>query len=341
MLAVPVLATLTDRIDAPPRAAVWLRAQRFGHGSIRLVRRWALVGTAIWALAGIGLQAAYMPGLKALTTTACRRRNPRAAITLYNVELLGRRRALVSRFTLVAAPLGWRAAFLRDGVRAAGDDRCLPRNGAVPPRTGAGPSARFPSRCCATASRWVSARYGAHCFELYACAPGSWRSGPTSWTQRRRAAFADHGERAGSRALRCPRAFWATKAAIRFGRHRAITVVMIVSGAVALAIGFLAGASPAWLLVLVLIYAVTNSRGFRRAHVRHGGERRSGQPRRQPWRLHSTVGFRTVRARRLVGGVALDAFRRPASPTGWFAVSPCSPRVSLLGPLALWWSRQS
>src|SRR2546423_9668431 len=67
MLAVPVLATLTDRIDArfvlfAGSALSGLATAAFGLFADGL---WSAV--ALWALAGVGFAGAYMPGLKALT----------------------------------------------------------------------------------------------------------------------------------------------------------------------------------------------------------------------------------------------------------------------------------
>jgi hypothetical protein len=52
-----------------------------------------------------------------------------------------------------------------------------------------------------------------------------------------------------------PASVLGNEAALRFGHHRAITVVMLVSAAIALAIGLSTETSPLLLLALVLIYA--------------------------------------------------------------------------------------
>src|SRR6516165_11386017 len=67
MVAVPVLTTLTDRIDArlvlmAGSALSGLATIAFGTFADGL---WS--ATLIWAVAGIGFAGAYMPGLKALT----------------------------------------------------------------------------------------------------------------------------------------------------------------------------------------------------------------------------------------------------------------------------------
>jgi MFS family permease len=98
--------------------------------------------------------------------------------------------------------------------------------------------------------------YGAHCLELYGMR--TWLV--AFWTY----VAAHHGDALLSpivvsviaTVLSLPASILGNEAAIRFGRHRAITVVMIASGLVALTIGVSIGASPAWLLALVLIYAI-------------------------------------------------------------------------------------
>src|SRR6476661_1546023 len=66
MLAVPLLAALTDRVDARSillvgSAVSGLATFAFGWFAEGL---WSAI--AIWAIAGIGFAGAYMPGLKAL-----------------------------------------------------------------------------------------------------------------------------------------------------------------------------------------------------------------------------------------------------------------------------------
>jgi hypothetical protein len=56
--------------------------------------------------------------------------------------------------------------------------------------------------------------------------------------------------------------------------------------------------------------------------------------------LHSTVGFGLSAAGAWAVGVVLDAAGGPASPSGWFPAFAVLAAGSLLGPLALWWSRR-
>src|ERR1700716_3271218 len=116
MLTVPVLATLTDRIDARKiliagSALSALATFLFGMFADGL---WS--GMLFSSIAGVGFAGAYMPGLKALTDRLVPGDSSRA-VTLYTSSFsLGVGFSfLVSQ--LVAESLGWRAAFF---VTAAG-----------------------------------------------------------------------------------------------------------------------------------------------------------------------------------------------------------------------------
>jgi MFS family permease len=67
MLAVPVLATLTDRIDARFILAAGSALSGLSTISFGIFADGLLSATLIWAIAGAGFAGAYMPGLKALT----------------------------------------------------------------------------------------------------------------------------------------------------------------------------------------------------------------------------------------------------------------------------------
>ena len=182
--------------------------------------------------------------------------------------------------------------------------------------------------------------YGAHCFELYGMR--TWIVAFWTYVAARNgdALLSPIAVSVLAALLSLPASILGNEAAIRFGRHRAITIVMIVSGAVALAIGFLAGASPVWLLALVLIYAITIPAD---SGALTSGMAASAVPanRGATMALHSTVGFGLSALGGWAGGVALDAFGGPSNPTGWFAVFAVFATGVLLGPLALWWSRKS
>jgi hypothetical protein len=139
--------------------------------------------------------------------------------------------------------------------------------------------------------------------------------------------------------LALPASVAGNEAAIRFGRHRAIRVVMLASAAVGLAIGFGTSAPP-WLLVgLILIYGVTVPAD---SGALTSGMAMTSAPehRGATMALHSTIGFGLSAAGGWGFGIVLDAAGGPASDTGWMAGFSLLAAAILLGPLALWWSQR-
>ena len=116
MLTVPVLATLTDRIDARKILIAGSAVSALGTLLFGLFATGLWSGALFNAIAGVGFAGAYMPGLKALTDRLAPGDSSRA-ITLYTSSFsfgVGLS-FLVSQ--LVAEAWGWRSAFF---VTAAG-----------------------------------------------------------------------------------------------------------------------------------------------------------------------------------------------------------------------------
>jgi MFS family permease len=339
MLAVPVLASLTDRIDA----RVLLGVGSLASSAATLAFGWLAQGLfsamLLWALAGVGFAGAYMPGLRALTD----RLDPGDAsrsVTFYTSSYsLGVGMSfLVSQ--LVAETLGWRWSFTLTGlgplvmVAAAARMRPVP----PPPRP---PGARlldFRPVLRNRAAMGYILGYAAHCFELY---------GMRTWI----VAFwtfvaARHGGQALLEPitvsvlvtlLAMPASIFGNECAIRYGRHRAITVIQVLSAATALGIGLMAGGPPGLLLALVLVYAVTVPAD---SGSLTAGMSASADPRFKGATLamHSMAGFGLSALAGWLVGVALDAFGGSASPGGWFAAFAVLGAGVLAGPFALRWS---
>src|SRR6266481_5401685 len=165
MLTVPVLATLTDRIDA--RKILIAGSALSALGTLLF----GVFATGLWsgvlnAIAGVGFAGAYMPGLKALTDRLAPGDSSRA-VTLYTSSFsfgVGLS-FLVSQ--LVAESWGWRAAFF---VTAIGPMLMLlvcfllrP----VEPKPAQGRLLDFAPVIQNTNAMGFVLGYGAHCFELY------------------------------------------------------------------------------------------------------------------------------------------------------------------------------
>ena len=340
MVAVPVLTTLTDRIDA--RLILFWGSLLSGLATILFGVLANGLDSALlfWGLAGIGFAGAYMPGLKALTDRLDARESSRS-VTLYTSSFSVGVGVSFLVAQLVAERWGWRSAFIVTGMGPAAMAlvALMLRPVAPPARTGALLDFR-PVLRNRTALGYVMG-YGAHCFELY---------GFRTWIV---AFWAFVTAQAGGAApldavtisvavsiLSLPASLLGNEAALRFGRHRAITVVMLCSALVAVAIAVTAGVSPWLSMVLLLLYALTVPAD---SGALTSGVTAAADPRFRgaTLALHSMVGFGLSALGGWVVGVAIDAAGGPASARGWMAAFMVMGAGILLGPLLLWWSRHS
>jgi predicted MFS family arabinose efflux permease len=338
MLAVPVLTTLTDRLDArlvllcgsTLSALVTIAFGFFADG--------LLSATLLWSLAGIGFAGAYMPGLKALTDRLPPGDSSRA-VTFYTSSFsfgVGMS-FLVSQ--LVADNLGWRSAFLVTGAcPIAMIVACV----LMPPHKPAPTNAKLldfgPVLRNRPALGFIFG-YGAHCFELYGIR--TWIVGFWTFVVAQNAGQSLPGAIVVSvvfTVLAMPASILGNEAAIRFGRHRAITAVMIASALIAIGIGLSIGASPWLLLVFIMIYAVTVNGD---SGALTAGMTGAANPafRGATMALHSTVGFGMSALGAWGLGIALDAAGGPMSASGWLMAFCVLAAGIALGPLALFWSR--
>jgi hypothetical protein len=180
--------------------------------------------------------------------------------------------------------------------------------------------------------------YGAHCFELYGMR--TWIVSFWTFIAAENSGNVLLGPIAVSvlvTILSLPASLLGNEAALRFGRHRAITAIMFTSAAVALVIGFGTALPPALLLLIVFAYAFTvpGDSGSLTA-----GMSASANPaqRGATMALHSTVGFGLSALGAWGVGVALDAAGGPASASGWLGAYSLLAAGVLLGPIALHWS---
>ena len=288
---------------------------------------------------GVGFAGAYMPGLKALTDRLPAGDVSRS-ITLYTSSFsVGVGLSfLVSQ--VVADHWGWRAAFL---ITALGPllmvAACL-MLAPFKPQPSSGHLLDFRPVFRNRAALGYVLGYGAHCFELYGMR--TWIVSFWTFVAATHAGNVPLGPIALSvivSVLSFPASILGNEAAIRYGRHRVIVAVMIASAVVALAIGATSGASPLLLLALVMLYGVTIPAD---SGALTSGMSQSAVPahRGATMALHTTVGFGLSAAGAWSVGVALDAAGGPTSPAGWLTAFAVLAAGSLLGPLALWWSRK-
>ena len=340
MLAVPVLTTLTDRIDARLILLVGSAATALATLAFGLFADGLWSATAIWGLAGIGFAGAYMPGLKALTDRLPPGDASRS-ITLYTSSFSVGVGLSFLVAQLTAQWLGWRAAFLITGLGPVIMVAACLAMPAVKPLPAQRRLLDFGPVVRNRAAMGYVLGYGAHCFELYGIR--TWIVAFWSFVAAQHAGSTVLGPVAVSvifSLLAMPASILGNEAALRFGRHRTLTVLMIASAAVALAIGFAVSASPLLLLALLLLYALTVPAD---SGALTSGMAMSATPSHKgaTMAMHTTVGFGLSALGAWAAGVTLDLAGGPDTASGWLAVFALLGGSILLGPLALWWARRA
>src|SRR5438552_4033123 len=340
MLAVPLLTALTDRIDA--RGILLAGSLLSGVATLAFgLFADGLVSASLWwGLAGVGFGGAYMPGLKALTDRLPSGDTSRS-VTLYTASFsIGVGLSfLVSQ--LVADRFGWRSAFFVTGFGPLAMIAACLMLAPFQPRPSSGHPLDFRPVFRNRAALGYIFGYGAHCFELYGMR--TWLVAFWTFVVARNAGDVLLGPVAISvmfTLLSLPASLLGNEAALRYGRHRAISAIMIASAAVALAIGFGTTLPAPLLLVLLLIYGFTVP-GDSGALTSGMSASAAAQQRGATMALHSTVGFGLSALGAWGAGVALDAAGGPASESGWLAAFALLAAGVLLGPVILWWSRRT
>jgi predicted MFS family arabinose efflux permease len=338
MLAVPFLTALTDRFDA--RGILFGGSLVSGLATVAfgLFADDLLSACIIWAIAGAGFGGAYMPGLKALTDRLPPGDSSRS-VTLYTSSFsVGVGLSfLVSQ--LVADRYGWRVAFFVTGIAPmAMVATCLFLAPFKPTPTTGHPLDFRPVFRNRTALGYILG-YGAHCFELYGMR--TWIVAFWTFVVARNPDAALLGPVAVSvlvTLLSLPASVLGNEAAIRFGRHRAVATIMVLSAATGLAIGLGTTLPSAVLLLLLLVYGFTVPGD---SGALTSGMSQSAVPaqRGATMALHSTIGFGMSALGAWGTGVVLDAAGGPASSTGWLAAFCLLAAGIATGPLVLMWSR--
>ncbi len=341
LAVVPVLASLTDRID--PRRIYLIG----GIASIASCLGFALFVDGFWgamafrAIGGIGLAGTYMPGLKALTDHVPERIRSRA-VAFYTASLsIG----FALSFLLsgeVAAALDWRWAF---AVVALGPTIGLAAILAVVPpsephhlNAAAGALLDFrPVLRNRTAMGYVLA-YGAHNWELFAYrswvvtflvfAQGLQAPGAVglAWSATALAALIN--------VIALPASVLGNEAAVKFGRRRVLALVMGASALMAVGTGISAPMPFVLVVAMTLLYSLTVSADS--ASLTAGAvEAASPGQRGATMAVHSFIGFAGGFVGPLIFGVMLDLAGGRDSPWAWGAAFAGLGLVIASGPVFL------
>ncbi len=341
MAAVPVLVSLTDRVD--PRRVYAVGAVV----SVLAALGFGILAEGFWSalvmrgLAGMGLAGTYMPGLKALTDHVPEHLRPRA-VAFYTASLsIGFALSFLFSGEL-AALLGWRWAF---GILGLGSAVALllvvflvppsePQHIAKPD------TALLDFRPVVRNRRafaYVLA-YSAHNWELFAFrswvvtflvyAQGLQPEGAMGldWSATTLAALIA--------VLGLPASVLGNEAAQRFGRRRTVALVMCASAAIAFAMGFVAALPFVLLVAMTLVYSLTVS-GDSSAITSGAIEAAAPRQRGATMAVHSFIGFAGAFIGPLAFGVVLDLAGGRDSLFAWGLAFASAGLAVLMGPLAL------
>ncbi len=340
-VAVPILAGLTDRMDA---RRVYMASAALGAVALAA---FALLANGFWsalilrALAGIALAGTYMPGLKMLTDRV-EAKNQSRMVAFYTASFgLGSSLSIwMAGVVADFAPWQWAFAAAAVGSMVAFAIVAFtfaPHTPAPRPAS----AARFldfrPVFRNRAAMAYVLA-YGAHCWELLGFrawfvafltfsatlqAPGA-----TIWSATATAAVIN--------LLGVPASILGNEMAVRFGRRRTASVVMLASAAVSLVIGFTAFLPYVLVVALLMVYGILVTGDS--ATVTAGAvAAASPENRGAVMAIHSAVGFATSFFGPLFFGIVLDVAGGNESLLAWGLGFAAMGLGVALGPLALAW----
>lgn len=340
MVAVPVLTTLTDRIDARRILIVGSALSGLATLGFGFFAHDLLSAIFWWTLAGIGFAGAYMPGLKALTDRMGPGDSSRS-VTLYTSSFSFGVGISFLVAQLAADMLGWRWAFFLTGVGPVLMLLACWAMEPVTPTPTTAPLLDFRPVLRNRPALGYILGYGLHCFELYGMR--TWIVAFWTFVVAHNGGAAPLGTLAVSvlvSLMAFPASIVGNEFALKYGRHRAISWVMLASAATGLLIGFLAGASPWILLVLLAIYSFTVPADSGALTSGMTASAAAGQ-KGATMAVHSTVGFGLSAVGAWAMGAAIDLAGGPGVQSGWlagFALIACS---IALGPLVLRWSTRA
>ena len=341
-LVVPLLSSLTDRVDA----------KRIYLGSVALTALafvgFAWLATGFWsallfrALMGAGWAGSYMPGLKALSDVAEGPQQSRAVAA--HAAAVGVSGALSFGVAgAVNAWLGWQWALVPGAVGAAlAFLLVLVGLPASPPRAVTAASVAlldFRPVLRNRSAMAYSIAYCVHTWEMSALR--AWVvtfltfaavQGPGTWTPIGPATVASIMGLLGVWA-----SVWGNELAIRFGRRRFILGTMLVSAAMAGVIGFSAALPYAAAVALVFVYAMLI---WSDSSSLTAGSAGSAEPGRRGATLavHSTLGYAGGFLGPLALGATLDLFGS-TTVLGWGVAFGHVTVALVLGAVAFLWLR--
>jgi len=319
MVSVPILVTLTDRLDAKHVYLFGVGATVAGHLMFALLAEGFWSAMAMRALTGMGWAGTYMTGLKLLADEVDARQMARA--TAGHAASVGLAGALsFACADLLASLGGWRAAFLAAGLSAAAAwiivALLAPRRARPPAPPADGLFNFIPVLRNSSAMAYALA-YCVHTLELSALrgwgvAFLAWVAGTTGSGLLSPTTVATTLGLIGTAA-----SIAGNEAAIRLGRRRLIMAAMVCSIALAASIGYLGTLSYWGAVALLLVYGLVV---WLDSSSLTAGVAGTADPARRgaTLALHSMLGYAGGFIGPLIVGWVLDG-AGGMSPHGWTA----------------------
>lgn len=340
MAAVPVLTSLTDRLDARRVYLLATTLSALGALGFATLARGFWSALAFQAVAGAGLAGTYMPGLKLLAEYVAGPRQSRMVAFYTSTFGIGMSLSLYLAGT-IASTLGWRFAF---GLAAIGPLAAGVLVVAVfparRPRPAAGPRYRLLDFRPVVRNREATGyilSYAAHCWELFgfrswivaffAFAAGRRPGGAASvWSAATLAAIVN--------LLGPVASILGNEMAEHFGRRRVVVWIMGSSVVLACVVGY-GGALPGWavfaVMTLYFLVIMGDSATLTAGVVSASTPERRGAT----MALHSFLGFGAGFVGPAVFGAVLDLTGGNSEPLAWGLAFASLALGYLLAPLPL------
>ena len=342
VVAVPVLASMTDRVDA---RRVYLASMALGaiaNLGFALTARGFWSAVAWQMLAGVALAGTYMPGLKALTDRLEGPGRSRALVAYTSGFSLG----ISASFLLageVGPAFGWRSVFLvASAASLVAASLFAALIGTAPNVARIEVRARrlldfrpvFANRA---AMAFVLA-YGCHVWELFGMR--TWVVAYLAFSvslQPVSVALQPTWIATALTLLGVAFSIGGNELSLRHGRRRVVVILMLISAVAACCIGFLATLAFPAVAIATVIYGalvMADSGSLTAGVVEHAAPELRGAT----MAVHSAVGFLGAFLGPIVFGTVLDAFGRDST-RAWGASFATLGGAVAIGALALAWIR--
>ena len=320
MLSVPVLVTLTDRVDAKRVYMFGVGCTVIGHAAFALVADGFWTALITRALTGMGWAGTYMTGLKLLADQVDARMMSRAVTGhAASIGISGALSFLLG--DILAHQLGWRWAFAISAITAA--IAWLTVTLVVPPRQ---PPPRVAGQAALFDFRPVLRNHSALAYSIVYCVHTLEMNALRGWGVAFLAFVASHTGFSGGllspalvvtvlALLGTLTSVVGNESSIRFGRRRLVAAAMILSIVVAVGLGIV-GTSSYWLAVaLLIVYGMVV---WLDSSSLTAGAAGNAEPSRRGATLavHSTLGYAGGFVGPLAVGLTLD-LAGGMSPLAW------------------------